>query len=383
MAAPERCRRILRLASKLMRELVAIARTGTDFVESLQLVWERGDAALPLDPRLPRPSRERLLHELAPTRIIDEAGDEHSLDGRGVDEGDALVIATSGSTGTPKGVVHTHTSLEASARSVSSALGVDPAVDRWLCCLPLTHIAGLAIVVRARIHSMPLVVHDRFDPGAVEQVARSGPTLTSLVPTTLRRIDPAGFRRIIVGGQAPPSGLPANCAASYGMTETGSAIVLDGAALPGVELRIVDGEIQVRGQMLMRAYRDGTDPRDHEGWFPTDDAGSLHEGRLEVHGRRGDLIITGGENVWPAPVEAILSTLPSIAEVAIIGRPDDEWGAVVTAVVVATDPVRPPVLGDLRDRVKATLPAYCAPRRIELVDELPRTPLGKVERRSL
>jgi O-succinylbenzoic acid--CoA ligase len=252
-----------------------------------------------------------------------------------------------------------------------------------LCCLPLSHIAGLAVVVRALTLDLPLVVHDRFDADAVTRDAAQGATLTALVPTALARIDASAFRRIIVGGSAAPAHLPDNCVMSYGMTETGSAVVFDGQALPGVELRIIDDEIQVRGEMLLRCYRDDTDPRTDDGWLPTNDAGSIIDGVLTVRGRRGDLIITGGENVWPAPIESILENLDAIAEVAVIGRADDEWGQVVTAVVVPTHADQPPTLEELRDAVRATLPPYCAPRRLELVTELPRTPLGKVERRSL
>src|SRR5690606_677347 len=106
-------------------------------------------------------------------------------------------------------------------------------------------------------------------------------------------------------------------------------------------------------------------------------------GRLEVFGRRGDLIVTGGENVWPAAVEATLADHRAVATVAVVGRPDPEWGAAVTAVVVPADPDRPPTLEDLRDHVRRTLPAYAAPKRLELVDELPRTALGKVRRADL
>ncbi len=369
-----------------VRQLVAVAVPGGPaFVETLQRIWDRGDALLPLDPRLPRPALDQLLDVLHPARLIDAGGDEHTLAG-GVptDEGDALVVATSGSTGVPKGVVHTHASVAASAAATSARLAVDPDRDRWLCCLPLAHVAGLSVVTRALHTGTPLEVHAGFDADEVMDAARRGATLSTVVPTALARIEPAAFRKLVVGGSAPPAVVPDNAVISYGMTETGSAFVYDGVPLDGAEVRIVDGEIQVRGPMVLRAYRDGTDPTDAEGWFPTNDAGEWgDDGRLVVHGRRGDLIITGGENVWPNAVELVLSRHPQVAEVAVVGRPDPEWGQTVVAVVVATDPDRPPGLDALRDHVKQALPAFCAPRAVEPVATLPRTLLGKVERRSL
>ena len=136
--------------------------------------------------------------------------------------------------------------------------------------------------------------------------------------------------------------------------------------------------------MLLRCYRDGTNPRTPDGWYPTGDLGALDAtGLLTVHGRRGDLIITGGENVWPEPVEAVLGTHPGVADVAVVGVPDSEWGEVVTALIVPLDPAAAPVLDDLRATVKKRMPAFCAPRRVVICDELPRTTLGKLKRHEL
>jgi O-succinylbenzoic acid--CoA ligase len=369
-----------------VHDLVAVTLTGPAFVETLERVWERGDAIMPVDPLLASAARQQLVSAMGAASLVDERGEEHRLStGRPMDEGDALVMATSGSTGEPKGVVHTHESIEASARATSIGLEVDPANDRWLCCLPLAHVAGLSVVTRARWAGVPLRILPAFDARAVDDATSSwGATLTTVVPTALPRFDASRFRRIVVGGSAPPERLPANCVVSYGLTETGSAVSYDGLALRGAEIRIVDGEIQVRGAMLFRAYRDGTDPKDAAGWFPTRDAGEWHaDGRLLVHGRVDDLIISGGENIWPIAVERVLLDHPGVEEVTVIGRDDPEWGQRVVAVVVPSKRSDPPTLDMLRSHVKARLHPYAAPRELDLVDALPRTPLGKVRRRNL
>lgn len=346
---------------------------GPGFVDALRRAWDAGDAVLPIDRRLPPLARERLL---ASVRLDEPVAD-----------GDALIVATSGTSGEPKGVVLTHDAIAASAAATSARLGVDPASDCWLACLPLAHVGGLSVVTRALATHTRLVVHDAFDAdAAMAATEHDGVTLVSLVATALRRIDPSRFRVIVLGGSAPPDDRPANAVTTYGMTETGSGIVYDGRPLDGVDVGADDeGQIHVRGPMLLRAYRDGIDPKDRDGWFATGDLGAIDAdtGALTVFGRRGDLIISGGENVWPEPVEAILARDPAIADVAVVGRDDDEWGQRVVAVVVPADPASLPSLETLRDAVKEQLGPWAAPRGLELVDSIPRTALGKVRRREV
>lgn len=356
---------------------------GPAFVDALLRIWERGDAVLPVDRRLPPPARDALIAALRPTSLVDEHG-ERSLAGEPTEDGDALVVATSGTSGEPKGVVLTHEAVTASARVTNAHLGVG-AGDHWLACLPLSHVGGLTVITKALTAGVPLTVLPGFDTVAVESAARSGATLVSLVATALRRIDPGLFRLIVLGGSRPPADLPANVVVTYGLTETGSGIVYDGRPLEGVDVALDgDGQILVRGPMLLRCYRFGGDPLDDDGWFTTGDIGSWRpDGRLMVHGRRGDLIVTGGENVWPDAVERALAEHEGIAEVAIAGVTDREWGARVVAWVVPADARRPPDLASVRAHVTDRLPGFMAPRELRIVASLPRTALGKVLRTAL
>lgn len=346
----------------MSRLVVLEAHPGPAFVDGLRRAWEAGDAVLPLDPRLPAAAAHALRDHLG-------AGDP-------VEPGDALVVATSGTTGEPKGVVVTHDAVGAAARLTNAALAVDPAADRWLSQLPLAHVGGLGVITRALRSSTPLTF-DATDPAS---------TLTSAVPTQLERDPHTRFRVVLVGGSADwRADRAANVVRTYGLTESFGGVVYDRRPLDGVELRIGDdGAVLLRSPTLLRCYRDGSDPKDADGWLDTGDVGELDDdGLLSVHGRRGDVIVTGGEKVWPNPVERLLRGVAGVADVAVVGRPDPEWGQAVTAVVVPVDPAAPPTLDALRGAVADQLAPWCAPKALELRDALPVTALGKVQRNRL
>jgi len=349
--------------------LVVLDAVGTpEFVESLRAAWDRGDAVLPLDPRLPPPARAQVLAAARPEEPVAA--------------GDALVIATSGTSGGPKAAVLTHDALRASTLAVSRRMQVDPAVDRWLACLPLAHIGGLAVVARALITGTPLEVHDGFDAAAVNA---SPATITSVVPTMLDRgVRANGFRRILVGGDADLRVRAPNVVHTYGMTETVGGVVHRGRPLDGVEVRTDhEGQLHVRGPMTLRCYRDGTDPKDGDGWLPTGDLGLVSGGLVRVYGRLSNVIVTGGEKVRPELVEAVLGSHPEVKEVAVAGRPDQEWGQRVVAWVVPRHSTSPPTLLSLRRSAKRALASYSLPKELVLVTELPRTATGKIRRADL
>ena len=371
-----------------MPRLVALVMpAGTAFVDAVRRCWDRGDAVAPVDPRAPAPLLERQLDALAPELVVDATGVEVARAG-GVptEEGDALVILSSGTSGAPKGAVLTRDAVESHAYAATTSVGVDPEAT-WLACLPLHHIGGFGVVARALVTGARLVTHDGFDAAAVTAAAAAGATHTSLVPTALGRIDPSVFRVILLGGSAIPADRPANTIATYGMTESCGGVVYDGFVLNGVGLEVgADGVISLSGPTMLRAYRDGRAALDEHGWFRTGDLGEMDAatGRLTVLGRADDLIITGGEKVWPDAVERVLvDHVAGVADVAVVGRDDPEWGQRVVAVVVPADRARPPSLDEVRTVVREHLPAAAAPKAIELAEAIPRTNLGKVRRHLL
>ncbi len=372
------------------------------FVDALRAIWDTGDAAAPLDSRLPLAARTAMLEALRPTRIVGSDGEQHAVPGGvGVDEGDALVVATSGTSGQPKGVVLSHDAVAASARATSKRLGVDPARHAWLACLPLAHIGGLSVVTRSIVTGTPLMAMPGFEAEAVEAAGRSGRVShVALVATALGRIDPSVFTCVLLGGSKAPDDLPPNVVSTYGMTETGSGVVYDGLPLEGVEIAVrplpasgtaepggAAGEILIRAPMLFSRYRDGGDgrvagPDGTTTWFATGDAGQLEPGgALVVSGRIDDVITTGAEKVWPDLVERVLSAHPGVAEVAVWKRNDPEWGERVVAWVVPGDDA--PSLEELRQIVADGIAPWAAPKELVIVDDLPRTAAGKVRRREL
>lgn len=393
---------LVKHATPRLVELLAAALDGT------------GPAILPLDAGLPTSRLAELIAALSPGSIEDAEGvtTVRSAHEEGVAEGTAVVVGTSGSTGAPKGVELSAAALRHSARASLDRVGARPG-ERWLCCLPATHVAGLQVLVRSLVSGTEPMLAERAD---AETVAGSGCAHVSLVPTQLQRllearspVPLAGFSSVLLGGAAAPAGLLAAARAAgvpvvttYGMTETCGGCVYDGVPLDGTQVAIrsdddgrpaESGRIWISGPVLFSGYRPGPGgtgtppvtggsrgvaPPEGVPWFRTGDLGRLDaSGRLVVRGRADDVINTGGHKVVPGEVAAALQTCPGVKDVAVVGQPDPEWGERVIAVVVPADPADPPALELLRMHVRERLPRYAAPSRVVMVDAVPMLPSGK------
>lgn len=315
-----------------------------------------------------------------------------------LEDGVDLVVATSGSTGHCRAVLLPAAALRASASATEQRLG---GPGTWLRTLPLSAIAGLQVLCRSLLAGTRPVALDRDEPLSAA-VARlpGGRRYTSLVPTQLRRYlerEPEALRAfdaILVGGASTDPALLERALAAdvrvvttYGMTETAGGCVYDGTPLDGVRVRIgADGGVEICGPVLAAGYRldpAGTAAAFRDGWFVTRDAGSLDpDGRLTVHGRLDEVVITGGVNVAPAAVEAVLREHPDVADAIVFGRPDDEWGQRVVAAVVPADG-REPDLRTLRPFVTERLGSPSAPRELHLLATVPLLHTGKADRRAV
>lgn len=322
------------------------------------------------------------------------------------DDPPPLVVATSGSTGAPKLVRLTRAALRASVAATHAYLG---GYGQWLLALPVGHVAGLQVLFRTVRSREPFAVLDDAGPQgwrrAVEAMTGTR-RYTSVVPTQLVRLlessDTAGIAAlarldaVLVGGgglrpehrrAAEERGV--RVVSTYGLSETGGGCVYDGHPLDGVALKISgQGEVLLRGPSLFEGYDDGhggldvaaTEQVMRDGWLHTADLGRLDaDGRLELLGRRDQVVVSGGVNVPGGAVERQLLADPRVREAAVVGVPDAEWGELVTAVVVADGGVAPR-LEDLRELVR---PRLWAPRALLVLEQLPRTDNDKVDRAAL
>lgn len=393
-----------RLAARGARpgERVALALpAGLPFVVALHGCLRLGAVAVPIDVRLARAEQAR---RAAGCAVLVDCELDGPVD-RGVPlpashdlDADAIVVHTSGTTAAARPVALTYGNWLWSALGSAVALGLDRD-ERWLCTVPLSHVGGLSILVRSAIYATTAEVHGGFDV-ARALVALEGPvTLVSVVPTILARLldaglrEPAALRTALLGGapiapalleRARAAGVPTT--PTYGLTQACSQVTTGGAPLFCTRVRIETsadagspgvGEILVSGPTVAPAVA-GPD-----GWLRTGDLGALRpDGSLAVTGRATDTIVSGGENVAPAAVEAVLEDHPAVAEAGVHGAPDPEWGERVVATVV---------LRAGRNATSDQLRAYChehlagheVPKVFRYSSSLPKTPSGKLRRRSL
>lgn len=310
------------------------------------------------------------------------------------------VLFTSGTTGPAKAVRLTAANWEAAAAASAAHLGHE-AEDVWLAAMPLHHVGGLSILYRTVQAGATMRWLPRFEVEPVVAALRGDVTIASVVPTMLRRIldhdarPYHGLKAVLVGGGPIPTGLleeahdrgiPA--LPTYGMTETcaqvatlrpGSPPRRAAHPLPGVEVRIgTDDRIELRGAQISPGYADEDDRAPGE-WFTTPDRGELHpDGALTVLGRADDVVVTGGENVYPGEVEAVLLSHPGVEAAAVTGVPDPEWGAKLVAGYQGSV-TEPELLKWLSER----LARYQVPRVVRRFDELPMTGGGKPDRAAI
>jgi O-succinylbenzoic acid--CoA ligase len=338
------------------------------------------------------------------------------------------IIYTSGTTGHPKGAIITYGMQWWNAIGSALNLGLQ-AEDHWLACLPLFHIGGLSILWRSAIYGISVTLYERFDAEEIDHELQSGSiTIISVVAVMVQRLlavrdahnpksgYPAAVRCMLLGGGPIPATLIEDCVQrqlpivqTYGMTESCSQAVTvspkdivrkpgsAGFPLAPVQMEIrkedgilaeigIEGEIWLRGPTITPGYAGKQNHHNShlkDRWFATGDIGYIDsDGYLYVLDRRADLIISGGENIYPAEIESVLLTHPSIAEAGVRGGQDEQWGQVPIAFVRLKENAQA-TPGELIAFASQHLANYKVPRQIFLVESLPRNATGKLLRRLL
>jgi O-succinylbenzoic acid--CoA ligase len=425
--------RAARMRAALVREgggpgarVALLAKNGVDTVLAILAILDLGATLVPIHPRLTPAEAEILLADASPALTLREA-DLASLtaadpapDPAITPEAPLAILYTSGTTGRAKGAVLSRRAFLASAAASAENLRWS-SNDRWLLAMPLCHVGGLSIVTRCLAARRAVILEPRFDPDAVlAAIPRERATLLSVVPTMLAALldRDAGnalsrLRAVLVGGAGAPFSLLEECGrrgvralTTYGLTEACSQVTVQrlepryapargsGSPLPGAEILIARddgapaaigevGRIRVRGPMLMDGYYRGPDraldpARDAQGWFDTGDLGELDErGVLHVHARRSDLIVTGGENVYPVEIEERLEALPGVRRALVFGVPDDRWGQLVAC---ALELLPGASLDALAPLFAERFAPHKRPRLACVVEALPLTGSGKLDR---
>jgi bile acid-coenzyme A ligase len=402
--------------------------------------WKAGASVLPLRWDLPEWERERLL-AVAPAQLV-VAGWEHpSADTVTPDDiratvdqpDDPLVedhipeytrlIATSGATGTPKIVVTPSPGVMTVDEQMLNVMGAS-AGKRYLTTSPLYHVNGWAYAYNPLLQNCSVVLMERFDAArAVDLIERYRVQFTCMVPTMLMRVarlpdarehDFGSIERIVYGGASVPEWVvrawfelvpPERFAFSYGGSEGHGLVMTTGDQWlehPGTVGKPLAGEVKILdedgrevptgeiGEIFLRQNQAGqnfeyigvpTPPSTPDGFGSFGDMGSVDEdGFLYIADRRRDMIVSGGANVFPAEVEAVLSEHPAVLDVVVVGLPDPEWGHRVHAIVQPVDAAHPPDAEELRAFAKARLASYKVPKAFEIVDDIPRSAAGKVNR---
>jgi O-succinylbenzoic acid--CoA ligase len=407
--AADAARRLAGLGVGRDDRVALVFEPSAEYVLLLHALVKLGAVAAPLDPRLTDAEFEDLVAALGPRITVRDAREvldateaaDVDLDESMETESVHCVIHTSGSGGRPKPVELTYGNQLWNAIGSGVRIGVAP-TDLWLCCLPLHHVGGLAIVMRSALYRTGLVL-ERFHPESIGKRLASDPvTIMSLVPTMLDRLLDAGadlgpLRCVLLGGGPAPQALVqraldagARVTPTYGLTEAASQVATmspgEAPQKPGsvgppiltTEVRIDDdGAICVRGPSV------APNVADEHGWLRTNDVGRLDDdGYLYVLGRADEVIVTGGENVSPEEVEGVLMEHPAVADAGVAASEDPEWQQAVIARVVVSDGGEV-TEAELREFCRERLAGFKVPKAITFVSELPRNAQGKLLRREL